>query len=132
MVTDKGVIQADVVILGLGVRPNSKLAEEAGIAIGAGGAIQVNSATIKSRTRSGYFPGSGRFTVKLTADANTGRLLGGQIVGMPGSGKRIDTLAMAVMAELTAIDLAFADLSYAPPFSPVWDPVQTAARQLLK
>lgn len=93
--------------------------------------MQVRSASIKSRTKSGYYPGSGPITVKLVADVVSGRLLGGQIIGAPGSGKRIDTIAMAIMAEMSAFDLAYADLSYAPPFSPVWDPVQTAARQLL-
>jgi hypothetical protein len=32
---------------------------------------------------------------------------------------------------MTADELVNLDLSYAPPFSPVWDPVQTAARQLV-
>jgi len=50
---------------------------------------------------------------------------------MPGSGKRIDTIAACITAGLTARDLAFMDLSYAPPFSQPWDPVQIAARQLL-
>ena len=73
-------------------------------------------------------PGTSPITVKLVAEVGTGRLLGGQIVGGDGAAKRIDTLAMAITAGLTADELVNVDLSYAPPFSPVWDPVLVAAR----
>jgi NADPH-dependent 2,4-dienoyl-CoA reductase/sulfur reductase-like enzyme len=89
------------------------------------------STTIDSTVRSGYLPGAEPITVKLVAERRTGRLLGGQIVGGPGAAKRIDVLATALYAGLTAADLVDLDLSYAPPFSPVWDPVQAAARQVL-
>jgi NADPH-dependent 2,4-dienoyl-CoA reductase/sulfur reductase-like enzyme len=69
--------------------------------------------------------------VKLLAEQGTGRLLGGQIVGLEGAAKRIDVLATALTAGMTVQQIADLDLSYAPPFSPVWDPVQTAARQLV-
>ncbi len=88
------------------------------------------SATIEAKTRAGYYPGAGTITVKLLAEKVTGRLLGGQIVGMEGAAKRIDTLATALTGGMTAAELVDLDLSYAPPFSPVWDPLQTAARQL--
>ncbi|MEI7592477.1 MAG: FAD-dependent oxidoreductase [Actinomycetes bacterium] len=86
------------------------------------------SATIESTTKAGYFPGAQAITVKLVVEAGSGRLLGGQIVGGDGSAKRIDTVAVAITAGLTADELINVDLSYAPPFSPVWDPVATAAR----
>ena len=86
------------------------------------------SGTIKSSTRSGYFPGSSSMTVKMTADRGSGRILGSQIVGGPGAGKRIDTITTALNAGMTVGDLEMLDLSYAPPFSPVWDPTQIAAR----
>ena len=89
------------------------------------------TATIEARTRSGYYPGSASITVKLVADEASGRLLGGQIVGMQGAGKRIDTIATALTAGMTARNIMDLDLSYAPPFSPVWDPVQIAARKLV-
>jgi NADPH-dependent 2,4-dienoyl-CoA reductase/sulfur reductase-like enzyme len=76
----------------------------------------------------GYFPGTQPITVKLVAEVGTGRLLGGQIVGGQGSAKRIDTVAMAITAGITVDELINVDLSYAPPLSPVWDPVATAAR----
>ncbi|MBA3719221.1 MAG: FAD-dependent oxidoreductase [Nocardioidaceae bacterium] len=89
------------------------------------------SATIDSTTRAGYFPGAEPMTVRLTAERRGGRLLGAQIVGGPGAAKRIDVCATALWAELTVSDLVDLDLAYAPPFSPVWDPVQSAARALL-
>ncbi|MDQ3663900.1 MAG: FAD-dependent oxidoreductase [Actinomycetota bacterium] len=89
------------------------------------------TATIDSTTRAGYFPGAEPMTVRLTAERRGGRLLGAQIVGGPGAAKRIDVCATALWAELTVSDLVDLDLAYAPPFSPVWDPVQSAARALL-
>ncbi len=67
-------------------------------------------------------------TVKLVAEAGSGRLLGGQIVGGRGAGLRIDTLATAVTAGFTIDEVVNLDLAYAPPFSPLWDPIATAAR----
>lgn len=216
--TDHGRYPADLVILGMGVKPNSKLAREAGLELGPKGSISVNermqtsrpeiwaagdcadslnlvtgertwialgtvankhglvagtnlgggeatfpgvigtaitrfedleiartglsereatadgwsveSRTITSRTRAGYMPGSEEIQVKLVAGTD-GRLLGGQIVGGLGSGKRIDTIATAITAGMSVEDLVWMDLAYAPPFSPVWDPVQMAARQFL-
>lgn len=219
VVTDQRTLPADLVIVGLGTRPNSALAAAAGITLGEKGAIRVNprmqssaagvwaagdcaesfhlvsqrpfyvalgtvankqgtvaginlaggyatfpgvvgtavskickyevartglmereirdlgllyaTATAKSKTRAGYYPGVGWITVKLLAEQGSGRLLGGQIVGLEGAAKRIDVLATAITAGLTVQQVVDLDLSYAPPFSPVWDPVQTAARQLL-
>lgn len=86
------------------------------------------AATIESTTRAGYFPGATPITVRLRYEVATGRVLGGQIVGGPGSAKRIDVVATAITAGMTVEQVRDLDLSYAPPFSPVWDPVQVAAR----
>lgn len=94
--------------------------------------MDVASATITDETRAGYYPGSGDITVKLLARRDTGTIVGGQIVGVEGAAKRIDVIATAIRGGLTAEDLLSMDLSYAPPFSPVWDPVQVAARALIK
>lgn len=93
--------------------------------------IDFVSTTIKSKTRAGYFPGAKDIFVKLIAEKKTGRLLGGQIIGEEGAAKRIDVLATALTCKLTLQNIIDLDLSYAPPFSPVWDPVQTAARKLI-
>jgi NADPH-dependent 2,4-dienoyl-CoA reductase/sulfur reductase-like enzyme len=210
-------LPADLVVLGLGVEPNTELAADAGVELGVKGSIRVNSrqqssvdniwaagdccesfhlvsrrpthialgtvanrqarvaginlgggyatfpgvvgtavtkvcatevartglsereaadagleyvvARIKATTRAGYFPGSKPIIVKLLVERVTGRLLGAQIVGEEGAGKRIDAIAVALTAGMSAEDLISADLSYAPPFSPLWDPVQVAARK---
>jgi len=94
--------------------------------------IEYVTATIDSKTRADYYPGAKKITVKLLAEKNSGRLVGGQIIGEEDAAKRIDVLATAVTHNLTLQNIIDLDLSYAPPFSPVWDPVQTAARALIK
>lgn len=220
VVTKNRTIPADVVILGMGVRPNTKLAAEAGVPLGFRNSIKVDkrmqtevenvwaagdcaesfhlltgqpfyialgtvankhgrvageniaggnarfagvvgtavtkvcsvevartglqeseikeqgidfaSATIESTTRADYYPESGPLTVKLLGQKGSGRLLGGQIVGREGAAKRIDIVATALHAGFTAIQVSELDLSYAPPYSPLWDPVLIAGRQLAK
>jgi len=217
-VTDKQTIPADIVILGMGIKPNSELADKAGIKLGAGDAVQVNkrmetsvpniwaagdcaesfhlvsqkqvhialgtvankhglvaginisggnanfpgvlgtaitkfkeleisrtglsekeakdlkieylSETITSVSPAGYYPAARKIYVKLVVDKQSKRILGGQIVGFKGSAKRIDTIATAITAGMTAQQLVDLDLAYAPPFSTVWDPVQIAARRI--
>jgi NADPH-dependent 2,4-dienoyl-CoA reductase/sulfur reductase-like enzyme len=90
--------------------------------------LEFVTATIESTTKAGYFPGTRPMSVKMLAEVGTGRLLGAQIVGREGSAKRIDTCAIALWNEMSVDELAMSDLSYAPPFSSVWDPVQVAAR----
>jgi NADPH-dependent 2,4-dienoyl-CoA reductase/sulfur reductase-like enzyme len=220
VVTDKRTLPADMVILGIGVRPNATLTEGAGISLGEKGAIAVNermqtnvegvwaagdcvqsfhlvsrrpfyvalatvankqghvaginigggsavfpgvvgtavskicavevgrtglqerelqqlgwayvSGRIEGSTRAGYYPGGGRITVKAFAEKGSGRLLGGQIVGLEGAAKTIDILATALHAGLTVQEMGNLDLSYAPPYSPVADPVLVAVRQVAK
>lgn len=93
--------------------------------------IDYVTATIESKTRASYYPGKKDITVKLLAEKGTGRLLGGQIIGEEDAAKRIDVLATALTHNLTIQNIIDLDLSYAPPFSLVWDPVQTAARKLM-
>jgi NADPH-dependent 2,4-dienoyl-CoA reductase/sulfur reductase-like enzyme len=86
---------------------------------------------IESTTRAGYYPESGPITVKVVADAQTGRMLGAQVIGREGAAKRIDVLATAIWNEMTADEFSQIDLGYAPPFAPVWDPVLIAARHVI-
>ena len=88
------------------------------------------SATIESTTTAGYLEAAGPIRVKVLAERRTARLLGAQIVGRgPGAAKRIDVVATALTARMTCAEVAELDLGYAPPFSPVWDPVAIAARK---
>ena len=86
-------------------------------------------AVVSSTTTAGYWPEAKPMSVKVIAERDTGRLLGAQIVGEAGSAKRIDTLAAALWNEMSVSELQYLDLSYAPPFSPTWDPVLIAARK---
>jgi len=94
--------------------------------------IDVVTATIKDRTRAGYFPDAGPIWIKLVCEPGTGQLLGGQIVGVEGAAKRIDMLATCVWAGLTVEEIELLDLGYAPPYSAVYDPVLVAARAAVK
>ena len=85
--------------------------------------------TVESTTRAGYYPDARAIRVKIIAERGTGRMLGGQIVGREESAKRIDILATAIWNGMTAQEFYAADLSYAPPYSPVLDPVVIAARK---
>ncbi|MEU7551604.1 FAD-dependent oxidoreductase [Streptomyces sp. NPDC044571] len=87
------------------------------------------TATIGSTTTAGYYPTAADMTVKMLAERRTGRLLGVQIVGGAGSAKRVDIAAVALTAGMTVEQVVSLDLGYAPPFSPVWDPVLVAARK---
>jgi NADPH-dependent 2,4-dienoyl-CoA reductase/sulfur reductase-like enzyme len=91
--------------------------------------LEWERATVDSTTRAGYFPGRFPIRTKLLAERGSGRLLGAQIVGKEGAAKRIDVFATAIWNGMTADELINLDLSYAPPFSPVWDPVLLAARR---
>lgn len=91
--------------------------------------FEFESTRMRSTTRAGYYPDAQPMTIKLIAERGTGRLLGGQIVGRSGSAKRIDVVASWIWNHMRVDEIQGMDLSYAPPFSPVWDPVLIAARK---
>jgi NADPH-dependent 2,4-dienoyl-CoA reductase/sulfur reductase-like enzyme/rhodanese-related sulfurtransferase len=70
-----------------------------------------------------YYPGATRMAAKLIFDPDDGTILGAQIVGRNGVDKRIDVIATAMSAGMTADRLADLELAYAPPFSSAKDPV---------
>ena len=59
--------------------------------------------------------------MKVLYEKESLRLLGAQIVGGDGVDKRIDVLATAIRAKMTALELTELDLSYAPPYSSAKD-----------
>ncbi|WP_406841355.1 FAD-dependent oxidoreductase [Streptomyces sp. AHU1] len=91
--------------------------------------LKFETVTIESTSRAGYYPNAALMTVKMLAEHRTGRLLGVQIVGREGAAKRVDIAAVALTAGMTVEQMTMLDLGYAPPFSPVWDPVLVAARK---
>ena len=78
-----------------------------------------------------YYPGAREIRIRVTGDRATGRLLGAQIVGHWKSevSKRIDIFAGALFHEMLVDDLNDLDLSYTPPLSSPWDPVQMSAQR---
>lgn len=93
--------------------------------------FQPDAVTLTSTSRAKYFHGK-PILVKLIWDRTTGRLLGCQMAGEEGIAKRIDVAAMALHARMRVPDMLHLDLSYAPPFAPVWDPILIAANEANK
>jgi len=88
--------------------------------------------TIKTRSRAHAHPDSATIWVHMLGDRQSGRLLGVQMVGREGVAHRINAPAVALLGKMEVEQFSQADLAYAPPFGPVWDPLLTAANQLLK
>ncbi len=88
--------------------------------------------TIEARSRAHAHPGATSIWVHMVGDRKSGRLLGAQMVGEEGVAHRIHAPAVALHNAMTVSDFSQTDLAYAPPFSPVWDPMLTAANQLIK
>lgn len=84
------------------------------------------SALLFSPDHATYYPGAKNMTLKVVFDRADGKILGAQAVGFGGTDKRIDVLAAAVRAGMTAQDLTELDLCYAPPYSSAKDPVNMA------
>nr|WP_289038997.1 CoA-disulfide reductase [uncultured Allobacillus sp.] len=85
--------------------------------------------TTKANSHAGYYPGGETLHLKLIYHRDSRKLLGGQIIGKKGVDKRLDVLAMALHHEMTVHDLVDVDLSYAPPYNGVWDPLQQMGRK---
>ena len=74
----------------------------------------------------GYFPGAEQLSIKLLFAPENGKILGAQVVGRSGVDKRIDVLAVAIQAGMTAFDLEEMELAYAPQYGSAKDPVNMA------
>jgi len=94
--------------------------------------IKSVSGTIVSKTRADYFPGALPIRVKLVADKETGKLIGGQIIGGEEVTQRINALNFAILNEMSIKELAKAETCYAPPVSETWEPMVLAAELLLR
>jgi NADPH-dependent 2,4-dienoyl-CoA reductase/sulfur reductase-like enzyme len=88
--------------------------------------------TIEAKSRAGYYPEGGTVTVTLTADRESGRVLGGSLTSEYGEGAvhRSHAVVGAVTEGITLSEVSNYDLAYAPPFNTTWDPVLTAAKVL--
>ncbi|MBN1532281.1 MAG: FAD-dependent oxidoreductase [Spirochaetes bacterium] len=83
---------------------------------------------VTSRDRARYYPGSSPIHTLVITGRKDGRVLGAQMAGRVESVKRIDVFTAAIHNGMTVDQVFDLDLAYAPPFSPVYDPVLLAAR----
>jgi NADPH-dependent 2,4-dienoyl-CoA reductase/sulfur reductase-like enzyme len=74
--------------------------------------------------------GQKKIGLKLIADRSSGKLLGAQAVGFAGAVSRINSLSVALWAEMNIDEVAYLDLAYSPPFSGAWDIIHNAAQAL--
>jgi len=77
-------------------------------------------------SHAGYYPGAVPMVIKLLFSPGNGRILGAQVLGVDGIDKRIDVLATAIHARMSARDLAELDLAYAPQFGSAKDTLNIA------
>ena len=97
---------------------NEKTAEAAGIVY--------DKVVLSPVSHAAYYPGGQTMYMKVLYEKETLRLLGAQIAGYEGVDKRIDVIAAAIRAGMTADKLAELELAYAPPYSSAKDPVNMA------
>ena len=107
-----------------------------GLGFGEASAAGFNAATKDSTfwDHKAYYPGAEEMRLRVTGDPDSGKLLGAQIVGHWKSevAKRIDVFATALFHGMTMDGLNDLDLSYTPPLSSPWDPVQMSAQAWLR
>jgi NADH oxidase (H2O2-forming) len=82
----------------------------------------------KSFTKARYFPGGKEIDVKLISDGE--RIVGAQLVGEEGVHGRVNELTLAIHKKMSADELADMETCYAPPVSPMIDPITYAAEML--
>lgn len=97
---------------------NEQAAKQAG--------IDCDKVYLSPSSHASYYPGGTMMTMKVLFEKETFRLLGAQIIGYDGVDKRIDVLATAMAAGMSALELQDLDLAYAPPYSSAKDPVNMA------
>ena len=88
---------------------------------------EIAATNVSAWEKASYWPGAEKIQVKLVYEKTSGCILGGQLAGKAGVNKRIDIIAAAISAGMTVGTLGMLDLSYAPPYSPTYDPVQVCA-----
>lgn len=93
--------------------------------------LDYDSVLVRTRNKSGYYPGGTELYIKLTYLKKDGKIIGAQIFGREGSALRIQGLVTAVYAGLDLYDLAYMDFGYIPPLNSVWDSINVAARKAL-
>ena len=94
--------------------------------------FDAESTLIKNPQKAGYVASDTPILIALITQKRTHRILGAQVFGTEGAALRLNVLATAIAAKMSAKDVAYLDLGYIPQVSPVWDPVTIAANVALK
>jgi len=81
---------------------------------------------IHPNNHAGYYPGAIPITLKLIFEIPSGKILGAQAVGGPGTEKRIDVISTVIKFNGTVFDMEELELTYAPPYGSAKDPVNMA------
>lgn len=90
--------------------------------------FNVQKVLIENNEIAHYYPSAKKMSVLLIFDSKSHLLLGAEITApSPLGAKKIDVLATVLAAKMRIDDIQKLDLSYAPPFAPVWDPILIAA-----
>ena len=103
---------------------NTSMAEAAGFKVISGRANTMN--------KPNWIPGAKNISVKIVADAETGRLLGAQSIGAEGTDWRINMVALGIRKGLTLEEFASVELAYCPPVSELYDPLLMATDVALR
>ncbi|UNL85869.1 CoA-disulfide reductase [Priestia koreensis] len=94
--------------------------------------IPYETETITANNGASYYPGTEELTIKLLFNKESHVIIGAQIVGGAGVAQRIDTLVAGIYNEMTADEMTYLDLCYAPPYAGVWDAIQVATNKIKK
>jgi NADPH-dependent 2,4-dienoyl-CoA reductase/sulfur reductase-like enzyme len=94
----------------------------------------IKSETVSTtwHSRAGYCPKAQSILVNITINTEDRVIIGGEIIGSDGAALRTNVVAAAIHEKMKVEDLAYLDLGYAPPFSPVWDPLNATAQRFIK
>lgn len=90
------------------------------------------SGSITSKTRAEYYPGGKDIVVKIVAEPDIGRVIGGQVVGGEEVTQRVNLISIAIQNQMSVWELSKADTCYAPSVCTPWEPVILAAETTVK
>lgn len=90
------------------------------------------SGSITTKTRAEYYPGGKEITVKVVAEPDLGKVIGGQIIGGEEVTQRVNMISIAIQKQMCVSELSKADTCYAPSVCSPWEPVVLAAEMAVK
>ena len=91
--------------------------------------LRVKSVTASGCDRPGICPNPQEITIKLIYETNTRQVVGAQAWGGKNVSTRINAIAVAIRAGMTADALSQVDFVYSSCTSSIWDPIQVVCGQ---